>query len=490
LTIAAFTLCLPEFAFADAVDEQPARPNVLLAIADDWGWPHAGAYGDPVVKTSTFDRLAREGVLFNHAYVSSPSCTPSRGALLTGQWHWRLRAGANLWSIFPNDIPTYPELLAESGYEVGVTGKGWGPGRAETQGRPITGKPFKDFREFLDQRDPKKPFCFWLGTTDPHRPYELGSGEASGMDLSAIRLPACFPDNEVVRGDVADYYFEVQRFDRLVGSALDALSEIGELDNTIVVMTGDHGMPFPRGKANQYDTGTRVPLAVRYPARISKARTIDDFVSLTDLAPTFLEVAGVAIPDAMTGRSLIDVLESDKSGRVDPERDHVLSGKERHVPCQEKPIMGGYPCRSIRTHDFLYIRNYEPDRWPSGTPDWRNAAIEGAWLADCDNGPTKTFMFENRDRDEHHRRLYDLAFAKRPAEELYDLRSDPDQLANVAGQAKFADVQKRLAAQLEEELIATDDPRAIGKGRQFDEYPYLGGAPKHPEWEKENSPSR
>jgi hypothetical protein len=168
----------------------------------------------------------------------------------------------------------------------------------------------------------------------------------------------------------------------------------------------------------------------------------------------------------------------------------VLSGKERHVPSQEKPDMGGYPCRSIRTHDFLYIRNYEPDRWPLGTPDWRNAAIEGAWLADCDNGPTKTFMFENRDRDEHHRRLYDLAFAKRPAEELFDLRSDPEQLANVAGQAKYADVQKRLAAQLDVALKETGDPRAFGEGAQFDEYPYLGSAPKSPEWDKENSPRR
>jgi arylsulfatase A-like enzyme len=252
-----------------------------------------------------------------------------------------LRAGANLWSVFPDDIPTYPELLAISGYEFGMTGKGWGPGRTETQGRPIAGKPYANFRAFLEERDPEKPFCFWLGTTDPHRPYELGSGEASGMDLSAIRLPACFPDDPIVRGDVADYYFEVQRFDRLVGSALDALAEIGELDGTIIVMTGDHGMPFPRGKASQYDTGTRVPLAVRFPPRFPKGRTIDDFVSLTDLAPTFLEAAGLAPTDDMTGRSLIDVLETDKSGRIDPRRDHVLSGKERHVPSQEKPDMGG-----------------------------------------------------------------------------------------------------------------------------------------------------
>ena len=117
-----------------AADE---RPNVLFTIADDWGWFHAGAYGDPVVKTPTFDRLAREGVLFNHAYVSSPSCTPSRGAILTGQWHWRLEGAANLHSVFPDKFATYPELLTEAGYETGTTGKNWGPGKPATPGRPL-----------------------------------------------------------------------------------------------------------------------------------------------------------------------------------------------------------------------------------------------------------------------------------------------------------------------------------------------------------------
>ena len=125
------------------------RPNILMAIADDWGWPHAGAYGDPVVKTPTFDRLAREGVLFHHAYVSSPSCTPCRGALLTGQWHWRLEGAGNLWSVFPDKFATYPERLVKAGYEVGVTGKGWGPGRAETPGRRLEGNRYRSFQEFL-----------------------------------------------------------------------------------------------------------------------------------------------------------------------------------------------------------------------------------------------------------------------------------------------------------------------------------------------------
>lgn len=458
------------------------RPNILFAIADDWGWPHAGAYGDPVVKTPAFDRLAREGVLFEHAYVSSPSCTPSRNALLTGQFHWRLGPGGNLWSTLHPSTPTYPLLLEESGYHVGSWRKSWGPGKLTDWEKHPAGKRYnKGFAEFLDARPRGAPFCFFLGASDPHRGYVLNSGVKSGMDLSKIRLFECFPDSLAVRGDVADYYFEVQRFDRDVAAALEKLEEIGEIENTIIVMTGDHGMPFPRCKSNLYDSGVRVPLAIRWGAKIKHpGRRIEDFVSLTDLAPTFLQIAGVAIPQVMTGRSLITLLMSDREGVVEPDsRAFVLHGKERHVPGQEGH-MGGYPCRAIRNHAFLYIANFKPDRWPSGTPNYRQAAVPGAWLADCDNGPTKTYMNDNKDLDDHHRRLWDLSFGMRPAEELYDCIQDPEQLVNLADNPAYASVKAVLAAQLMDQLQRTGDPRALGQGDQFDEYPYLGGAPQHP----------
>lgn len=456
------------------------RPNILFAIADDWSWPHAGAYGDAVVKTPTFDRLAREGTLFRHAYVSSPSCTPSRGAILTGQWHWRLEAAGNLWSVFPDKFATYPEMLRRVGYELGVTGKGWGPGRTETPGRQLAGKPHRNFQAFLEARQPTKPFCFWLGSSDPHRPYQRGAGAASGMDLDKVHLCDCFPDSPEIRSDVADYYFEVQRFDSLVGAALTQLEDINELDNTVVVMTSDNGMPFPRCKSNIYDTGARMPLAIRWPTGMKAGRVVEDFVSFTDFAPTFLELAGLKPPPDMSGRSLMNLLTAEKSGQVDPGRDFVLIGKERHCPGQERPDMGGYPCRAIRTYDFLYIRNYRPDRWPAGTPNHELATIPNAWYADCDNGPTKTYMVENRNRDATSRHLYELAFAKRPAEELYDLTEDPQQLNNVVTDSAFGDVRRELSQRLTKHLKDTGDPRELGGGRQFDEYPYLGGAPKYP----------
>ncbi len=484
VTMAALLSLCPALFARKAALAANRPPNILFAIADDWSWPHAGAYGDPVVRTPTFDRLAREGILFSHVYVSSPSCTPSRGATLTGQWHWRLKAGANLWSIFPDEFVTYPELLKKAGYDVGYCGKGWGPGRPATPGREMTGKHYRDFQQFAAQWNKDQPFCFWLGSFDPHRPYKAGTGAKSGLALDKIKLLECFPDAPEVRADVADYYFEVERFDRAVGAAVKTLESLGQLDNTLVVMTSDNGMPFPRCKSNLYDGGTRMPLAIRWSDRVKAGRTVSDFVSFTDFAPTFLDVAQVTIPATMTGRSILPLLQGSRSGRIDPSRDFTLVGKERHCPAQDRPNMGGYPCRGIRTDDFFFIRNYAPDRWPAGTPDYRNATFPGSWYGDCDNGPTKTYMVAKRDQDAVHRRLFALAFAKRPAVELYDLKKDPQQLHNVAGDPDYRSVQSTLDAKLTARLKATGDPRAVGRGDQFDKYEYLGGAPTYPGWKK------
>ena len=458
------------------------RPNILFAIADDWGWPHAGAYGDPVVKTPTFDRIAAEGVLFENAFVSSPSCTPSRNAILTGQYHWRLGWGGNLWSKLDTKHQTYPHLLEAAGYFTGHFRKSWGPGKLDNWDKHPAGQKFESVDAFFDQWPRDRPFCFWFGTSDPHRPYTPLSGTEHGMDPSQIHLFGHFPDCETVRSDVADYYFEVQRFDRELGDVLAKLETMGELDNTIVVMTGDHGMPFPRCKANLYDCGTRVPMAVRWPSVIQPGRKVTDFVSTTDLAPTFLQIAGVAIPEAMTGKSWLKILKSEQSGRIEPDRDHVVTGKERHVPAQAAPDSGGTPMRAIRTDDYLLIRNFTPDRWPAGTPDWQNAHIRGCWYADCDNGPTKTYMIDNQDKDAAHRRAFELSFGKRPEFELYDLKADPDQLNNVAARAEYGQVKTALNQQLTHILEETNDPRILGNGAEvFDRTEYFGQGPRHPD---------
>jgi arylsulfatase A-like enzyme len=464
------------FAYGDSAVDR--RANILLAIADDWGFPHASCYGDPVVKTPTFDRLAREGALFTRAFVSSPSCTPSRGALLTGQHFWRLRQGANLWSTLPADMAVYPDLLEKAGYFVGHTRKGWGPGKLGDRTRNPAGPQFDNFEQFLAQRPQDAPFCFWFGSIDPHRPYDPGSGKASGIELGKIKLPAALPDATETRSDVADYYFEVQRFDREVGELLKKLESLGELDNTLVVMTGDHGMPFPRGKANLYDLGTHVPLAVRWGHKIKQSgRSVSEFVLLPDLAPTFLAAAGLAAPETMTGRSLLGILTGDVEH--DPKPDHVVLGRERHTPAQEAPQSGGYPMRAIRTEKYLYIRNFAPDRWPVGTPDYKRAFLERAWLGDTDNGPSKEYIWLHRDEPAVEP-FYAAAFGKRPAEELYDLEADPDQRRNVADVQTYHAAKKDLSARLIAELTETGDPRLVGGGERFDGYPYYGSVPQWP----------
>ena len=469
------------FAFAHG---SPARaktakePNILFALADDWGWPHAGVYGDPTVKTPAFDRVATEGVLFTHAFVSSPSCTPCRGSLLSGQHFWRLGPGANLHSTLPADIPVYPQLLSEAGYFVGFSRKGWGPGPSGDRKQNPAGPHFKSFEQFLEQRPQGKPFCFWFGSWDPHRGYQPQLRKEMAIDPENVPVPPFFPNVPAVKEDIADYYAEVQRFDSDVGSLLEKLEQIGELDNTVVVVSGDHGMPFPRCKTNLYDSGTRVPLAVRWPEKVLGGRKVDDLVSLADLAPTFLEIAGVKVPEQMTARSLLHVLTSCRQGRVDDRRDFVFFGRERHTPCQEKPISGGYPMRAVRTHDYLYIRNFIPDRWPAGTPDYHRVYKDRGWLGDCDNGPTKLFMWAQR-FDPKVKPLYDLAFARRACEELYDLGKDPYQMRNVAGESAYADIKTKLQAKLMEELRQTADPR-IDDGKEFDNYPYYGGIPNWP----------
>ena len=448
-------------------------PNILFIIADDWSYPHAGVYGDAVVKTPHFDRIANEGLLFTNAYVSSPSCTPSRAAVLTGQHFWRLGVGANLYGPLPLENLVYTNILEEAGFLVGHSEKGWGPGQAEGRTYNPAGKQFDSFADFLTEKSEAQPFCFWFGSFNPHRGYKKDSGAEAGIDPAKIQLPGCFPDHETVRRDMADYYKEVQDLDDQIGALLAQLDSINALDNTIIVVTSDNGMPFPRCKSNVYDMGTRVPLAIRWASVIKTPAVIDDFVSLTDLAPTFLEVAGQSVPKKMTGKSLHPYF----NGKTSENRKQVFFGKERHVPGQESGNWGGYPSRAIRTHDFLYVKNFKPDRWPAGTPDYQKASFFPSYYADVDGGPTRTYMFENKERDENHSRLFELAFGMRPAEELYDLKNDPNQLNNVADDNQYTEVKAELQRQLMKELKQTKDPRVLGGDEVFEQANYTGGSP-------------
>jgi arylsulfatase A-like enzyme len=448
---------------------------MLFCFADDWSFGHAGVYGDPVIQTPTFDRVARQGVLFTHAFSATPSCTPSRAAVLTGQAPHRLEQGGNLFGFLPKRFPVYPDLLDSAGYTVGFARKGWGPvgsmpkgwdpGSLEAGGRTRNpaGPRFDNFADFLKFAPADKPFCFWFGSTDPHRPYKLGTGLSSGMNPAKVKVPPLWPDTPEVRGDILDYYFAAQRFDRESGEMLNMLEKTGQLQNTIVVMSGDNGWPFPRCKANLYDGGTRQPLAVSWPAGIKGGRVLDDFINLTDLAPTFLEAAGLKPLPEMTGRSFFRLLTGDEKPGS---RNTVFVERERHASV--RPGLVGYPIRAVRTTEFLYIRNFHPERWPAGDPD--PEFFYGPY-GDCDPGPTKQTLVS---RQKEFPKQFELSFAKRPAEELYNVRQDPHNMTNLAADPKYRSAKQKMRASLDRWMKGTADPRATGGGDPWDHYPYFG----------------
>lgn len=442
-------------------EKEQNRPNILLLMSDNHSWNHLGSYGDPVVKTPNIDSLAQQGVRFTNAFCDAPSCTPARAALLTGQDIWRLEEGANLWGTLPSKFHVYTDMLEDAGYLVGHEGKGWGPGNEKAGGRDRNpaGDKYESFKEFYKKRKEGQPFHYWFSSRNPHRPYDrpdVENPKKAGIELASIKVPAYLPDNDTVRGDIADYYSEVQDFDREVGSFIQLLKEMGELENTIIIVCSDNGWQMPRGLANLYEFGTKIPLIASMPERFSGSRVVDDFVSLKDLAPTLLEFAGVPVPKEMTAKSLVNILNSEKSGIIEPERDFMVTARERHAFVREGGA--GYGGRSIITKDFLYIRNYESEQWPAGDPPLYGD-IDAHMLHYP--SPTKMYMLMNREK-EGVRELFDLAFGKRPAEELYDLRNDPDQMKNIAKLADYQETKKVLAEKLNGYLKNTDDPRTVG----------------------------
>ncbi len=434
------------------------KPNILLLMSDNQSWNHLGCYGDPLVKTPTIDRIAAGGVKFTNAYCAAPSCSPARAGMLSGQDIWRLEQGANLHGILPKKFPLYTDILQEAGYFVGSQGKGWGPGSVKESGRKFNpaGKRYKSFETFLKANEKNQPWCFWFSSHKPHRPYEVGCGVAAGLDIKKVHVPAYLPDNDIVRSDICDYYLEVQRFDDQVADILKVLKAKGDWDNTLVVICSDNGWQMPRGLANLYDFGVRVPLIFYWKNHFPGARTVSDFANLNDLAPTFLQIAGLDIPQGMTAKSLVNILKSADSGRVEKERDFIVTGRERHALCRKNGL--GYPGRAIRTDDYLYIRNYEPDRWPAGDPP-----LFGDVDAHMQHypSPTKNYILEHKN-ERGIDLLYKLAFAKRPAEELYDIKKDVDQMVNVAYVERYQSVKKELSRKMEAYLRRTKDPRVIG----------------------------
>jgi len=504
-------------------------PNILFLFADDWG-RYASIYSEvngkgginDVVRTPNFDKVAKQGVLFRHAHVNAPSCTPCRSSLLSGQYFWRTGRGAILQgAVWDESIPSYPLLLRDAGYHIGKTYKVWSPGTPadapyggqkhsfqKAGGRfnqfsqnvtqlILSGKAPSDskeelygeirnnFTDFLAARETGKPFCYWFGPTNVHRSWTKGSGKKLwNIDPDSLqgKMPPYLPDVPEVREDLADYFGEIAAWDAGIGVILAELDKTGERENTLIAISGDHGAPgFPHGKCNLYGFGTGVSLTISGPGVVG-GRVVDDFVNLPDLAPTFLEAAGLARPEVMTGRSLWPVLKSNKSGLVDETRTWVVTGRERHVE-NARADYSPYPQRAIHTADNLLIINFRPERWPLGDP-YRLEGDDQATVdeitkttrtthPDDDAGPTKGWLVGERN-SQKWKSHYEWVYGKRPKYELYDLKKDPHETKNVADDPAYASVKADLERRLMGVLSSTGDPRLIDDGKFFETPPMSG----------------
>jgi arylsulfatase A-like enzyme len=523
-----FFSCLLPGLLSSLSAAETKRPNILFFFADDMGrygslyqqLDGKGTVND-LIKTPNIDRIAKEGVLFKNAHVCAPSCTPCRSSLLSGQYFWRTgRAAILQGAVWDSKIPAYPLLLKDAGYHLGKSFKVWSPGTpadapyggqahayqtsgsrvnqfSETVTRLVAGgkeieaakadlyaEVAGNFDSFIAARPEGQPFCYWYGPTNVHRKWIKGSAKALwGMDPEELKgkMPSFLPDVPEVREDLADYFGEIMAFDACIGVHLKKLEAMGELENTLVVVSGDHGAPgFPHGKCNLYDFGTHVTLAVRGAGTVA-GRVVDDFVNLMDLAPTFLETGGVTPPAVMTGRSLVPLLKSSKSGQIDPSRNAVITGRERHVESARAGYLP-YPQRALRTADYLYIRNFKPDRLPMGDAGKLDAGVieltenTHASFADMDSSPTKAWLIGERNNPQW-KQHFDWAFALRPEEELYAISNDPFEIHNVAQDPKFATIRDQMRERLMAELTNTNDPRVENGGAFFETAPMAGPLP-------------
>ena len=466
------------------------KPNVLFVIADDQSYPYTSAYGSEMVSTPAFDFVAKKGCLFTNAYVTSPGSSPSRASILTGLYPWQIEEAGTHASSFQAKYVCYPDILKDNGYFIGYTGKGWAPGNWEISGRPYNPAgpvynniklqpPYSgispidyasNFKRFLSERPADTPFCFWFGAHEPHRDFEEGSWRKEGYALSKAEVPGFLPDADIIRGDVLDYAVEIEWFDKHVMECIRELQRIGELDNTIIIVTADNGMSFPHAKANCYDDGIHVPLAICWGDKIKRSQLIETLVSTINIAPTIYDAAGVKAITPLSGVSMLPLMQGKKNKYA---VEAVFAGRERHS-CSRYNNMG-YPVRSVRWSNYLLVHNFKNTLWPAGDPKEMNeqGLLIDAYY-DIDDCPTKTFLIENGEQ-ENYRPYFEASVAIRPEFELFDLSIDRNCMKNVAGDKEYAKTLVKMQKMLQKKLSETKDSRIGSNPEIWESYPRLEG---------------
>ncbi len=404
---------------------QPAaaaeRPNFLIFIADDMAWDDCGAYGHKTIRTPNIDKLARDGLRFDRAFLTCSSCSPSRSSLITGRYPHSTGAEQLHWPV-PEDQVTFPSLLRKAGYWTAAVGK-WHLGESAKAGFDKVNARLDQMAPTLRDRPKDKPFLLWFAFSDPHRPYQENTIPTPHRPEDVV-VPPYLPDVPETRKDLAMYYDEIARLDGAVGEVLAELDRQKAAGETLVLFMTDNGRPFPRCKTTVYDSGIKTPFLVRYPGRVRPGGSSARLVSSIDVALTLLELAGAAPAKSFQGKSFVPLLD-DPAGK--PVREYVFAEHNWH----DFDDHG----RAARSEKYKYVRNYYPEH--PGTPP-----------ADAVRSPTFQAMRKLRDANKLTPEQMNPFVAPRPEEELYDTDADPHELRNLAADPKLKDVLGQLRAAL------------------------------------------
>jgi N-sulfoglucosamine sulfohydrolase len=439
-----------------------ARPNFVLMIADDLGCDDLGAYGHPAIRTPNLDRLARQGMRFDRAFLTCSSCSPSRSSLITGRYPHNTDA-EELHLPLPAAQVTFVEKLKAAGYWTAAAGK-WHLGNAVKdrfdqvreagqEGFILPASPSApkgDRASGCDQwvptlrdRPRDRPFFLWLAAIDPHRDYQPGAIPQPHRPEDIV-VPPYLPDTPEVRRDLAMYYDEIARLDGHVGEVLAELDRQGVAEDTLVLFMSDNGRPFPRCKTTVYDSGIRTPWIVRWPSRVAPGTRCESLVSSIDIAPTFLTLAGLSPGPSFQGKDFSPLLRDPKATI----RRYVFAEHNWH----DFAARG----RAVRSERFKYIRNDDADL-PNTPP------------ADAVRSPTFQAMRRLRDAGKLPPEQMSCFTRPRPAEELYDTEADPHELHNLASDPSHAETLATLRRELDAWQQATDDKKpAVLSPDEFD----------------------
>ena len=436
------------------------KPNIIFVISDDHSVPFLGCYGNKDIKTPNFDKFASEGMTFTRTYVTAPQSAPSRSSFFTGRS--TISTTMSMFSLpLPGNVITYPDILKEHGYYIGVTARSHhqdGLKRNKdiqqaierndmaTFGRRfdyhrIGGQPLPELKVFLDKAATEgkgKPFYVQVSFYDPHRPWDKNA-IPEPHDPNAIKLPDNYPDNTLIREDFARHYDEIARMDTQFGFMMEELEKRGLADNTIVVFVGDNGSALLRGKGTLYETGINVPLIVRWPGKIKPGSYSNVLVSGEDFAPTLLELAGYKADPKMTGHSFAHTL----LGKEGADRTWVFSARGAHA--EDLPVT---------TKDFDLIRAIVPDRYKLIYNPVRELPY---WPVDFSHEPFWLDLVEQNRTGFIPREWKERYFSERPMFELYDLKNDPQELHNLAGLKEYAEIEKKLRDTMAEKMLVDRD---------------------------------